>query len=164
MDSWVQPFLRLPGPPTLLVTTAPSWRVSHLPERGDLIFSKPPKSQRKSLSFLPKTPSDVQTQGQGGAASMMSPQRTGWVCGVEKGNSSVSEMLFFTLVFPCGLLLSLPFLTSEQWFPHCIQPDPHLDPKAGRHQRAPSSVSKDQPRPSSSFSPKEGPPFPLAGF
>lgn len=63
--------------PTLLQTTAPSCNVTHLPERGDLIFSKSPKLLRKSLSFLPKTSRDVQNQQWSRAATMTSTQGTG---------------------------------------------------------------------------------------
>lgn len=111
--------------PTLLQTTASSWRVSHLPERGDLIVSKPPKSQRKSPSFLPKTSWDVKkNQDEGGAATMTSSQGAGvGVYWVEKWNCNVSEM-FANTCLPLWPAVGSFSSNIKAQTHHHIQPDP----------------------------------------
>lgn len=164
-----------PRPPVSHLATnhSPTRTVSHLPERGALIFSKNPKSQRKSLSFLPKTSSDVQKRGWGGGGERRAATMTIALGGQglgplgKKGNSNVSEICLSTLVFPCGLLLGLSSSIRARTHHH-IRPAPHLDlpslPRAGRNRGALSSLSKGQPRPRAGFSLAEGPASLLAGF
>lgn len=140
--------------PTLLLTTAPSWRVSHLPERGDHIFSKLPKSQRKSPSFLPKTSLDVQNQDQGGAATVTSTQRQGLS---SLGKEGEFQCFWDTVLQHLSSPVAYCLLTSERKLATTFGPIRILIPRLEEIISIHSSISKDQPRPSSGFSPKDSP-------
>lgn len=104
----------------------------------DLIFSKSPKSLRKSLSFLPQMSWDVQNQDQGGAITTTSTWGTGvGSAGQRRGIPSL--FLWWCFSNACFPLLSAVGSFSSNFRAqthHHIQPGPHPDSPAWKRSQA----------------------------
>lgn len=114
---------------TLLQTTAPSWRVNHLPERRDLIFSQPPKSQRRSPSFPLKASWDAHNQARVGQPPWLAFGGQGW----RRGIPMSPRCCFSTCVFPCGLPMGLSLPASGHKLTTSFSPIHISSHKAGRN-------------------------------